>query len=206
MIFDSVQDVKDILGLTGTTYDEQIEIYMPVVQDDICDYLNNYFEDPIIYKQSAAAFEFVRGTTGTTDVSADYITDTNADFSTAGFTTDREFDICVRGGGGNAGIHHVASMTTAGGKMTLDSTGVLVDLDMDNSYQSPGAVRISLVNWPKPIRLIAAQMIWYLIKRIKETDVQSERIDDYSITYAGSNAYPTRVLSGLAKYRQVVMV
>jgi hypothetical protein len=206
-LFKSAQEVKDILGLTGTSYDEQIEIFMPLVQEDLCEYLNNYFDDPFIYRDATGGITFARGTTGTTEsTNYDYIEDTYEYFSTCGFTTDREFDILVQGGGGNAGIHHVVSMSTAGGKFTLDSTGELVDLDMDNSYNPVGRVKISLVNWPKSLKIAAARMIWYLIKRVKETDVKSESIDDYSVTYVGGHAYPESIVRGLSKWRKVILV
>ena len=59
------------------------------------------------------------------------------------------------------------------------------------------------MNWPRGIKPIVAQMIWYLIDKAKQTDVKSERIDDYAVTFAGSNQYPERVIKGLDKYRMV---
>ena len=60
--------------------------------------------------------------------------------------------------------------------------------------------------WPKSLKPIAAKMVWHLVDESRKGDVKSESIDDYSVMYAGSNAYPERVLSGLAKYRRAVMV
>ena len=198
----TVAEIKSILGITATTYDTQMGVLLPMVQEDICDYLNNYFNDPIVYRDGNTAIEFVRGNTDTGTTQADYITDTEALFKTMGFTTDRQFDILIEGGGlDNAGIHHVVSMTTAGGTITLDSTGVLNDVDMDGMYNNAGGCKISLVVWPKAIKVYVAQMIWWLIKRSKSTDVQSERIDDYSVSYVNGHAYPKSIISGLSKYR-----
>jgi len=197
-----IKDVKRILQITDSTYDLEIETLLPIVQDDICEYLNNYFSDPIVYRDGDKALEFVRGTTGTTDVSADYITDTDANFKTSGFTTDRQYDILVDGGGfGNSGIHHVRSLSTAGGTMTLDSTGALNDVDMDDMDNATGRCRISLIVWPKSLKMYVAQMVWWMIKQAKSLDIKSERIDDYSVTYVNGHAYPERVIKGLQKYR-----
>jgi len=44
-----------------------------------------------------------------------------------------------------------------------------------------------------------------LISNSKVDDVKSESLDDYSITYAGSNAYPVRLINALDKFRKVVV-
>ena len=203
----NIQDIKRILQLTDSTYDLEIETLLPIVQEDLCEYLNEYFDDPIVYRDGDGAIEFVRGTTGTTDISPDYITDTQAQFKDVGFTTDREYDVLIRGGGrGNAGIHHVESLSTAGGTLTLDSTGELNDVDMDGMYNYAGGCRISLIGWPKGMAIYVAQIIWWLIKHNKPGNVQSERLDDYAVTYINGNPYPEQTIKALNKYRKVVMI
>jgi hypothetical protein len=48
-------------------------------------------------------------------------------------------------------------------------------------------------------------MVAHLIDKPKDTGVKSESLGDYSVTYAGSNAYPETVLAGLNKWRKVRM-
>lgn len=202
----NMDEVKTLLRLTDNTYDEEIEMLIPLVQDDVCEYLNNYFADPIIYRDGNTALEFVRGDTDDTSTSADYITDTDARLSSVGFSTAHEYDVLVEGGGANAGIHHVTALTTAGGKFTLDSTGVLIDLDMDDMQNFPGGCRISLIYWPKAIKPYVAQMIWHRIDKPKPSGAKAETIDDYSITYAGAHTYPTETLQGLSKWKNAILI
>ena len=199
-------EIEDIIGLAHSTKrDDRIKTLLPMVQEDVCEYLNNYFEDPIIYYDGDGAIEFVRGDTGV-GVVADYITDTQAKLSSMGFSTDYEYDIMVRGGGPNAGIRHVVSLTSAGGKFTLDSTGALYNVDMDDMTNYAGGCRISLITWPKAIKPYVAQMIMHRIERPKPSGAISERIDDYAITYVGGYSYPAETIEGLKKWRNAVLI
>ena len=67
-------------------------------------------------------------------------------------------------------------------------------------------LKVSRVNWPKGIKLPVAQMINYLIEHPQPSDIKSETIDDYSVTYVGTNTYPSRVVDGLMKYRKAVLI
>ena len=55
-------------------------------------------------------------------------------------------------------------------------------------------------------------MVWYHAQEPSASDVISEKIDDYSVTYVGGGAqggsrgaYPASILAGLNKYRLVKM-
>jgi len=199
-------EIEDIIGLAHSTKrDDRIKTLLPMVQADLCEYLNNYFEDPVIYRDGDGNIEFVRGDTSAA-VAADYITDTGAKFSSIGFSTEYGFDIMVRVGGPNAGIHHVVSLTSEGNKLTLDSTGALYNLDMDGAINYPGGCKISLVTWPKAIKPYVAQMIMHRIDRPKPSGAISERIDDYAITYVGGYSYPAETIEGLKKWRNAVLI
>lgn len=189
-------EVKAFLRITATTYDTLIATYLPIIEKDICEYLNNYFDDRVIYVQHAGGLAFVRGNTATSSTQADYITDDNQDFSTAGFVGG--MDIAVFGGS-NYGIHTID--TVSSGTMSLTSTGVLVSQDQDASYNTVGAIRIARIKWPTELKPIAAKMIWYQIDKARPDGAISERVDDYSVTYAGSNAYPEQLIRQLSKWR-----
>lgn len=199
----TVAEVKAFIRETSTTYDTLIATYIPIIENDICTYCNNWFQDPVIYRESGSGIAFVRGDTDTTDSEADSITDDAAEFSSqptgAGFRGG--MDIAVDGSGSNYGIYELAGVSS--GTLTLTSTGVLESLDQDSIYRSMGKVRISRINWPEQLKPIAAKMIWYQVDTNKPTGAQAERIDDYSITFAGSNQYPAQLLEGLNQYRYV---
>jgi len=194
-------EVKRILGITASTYDSQIAFFLPIVEDDLIDYLNNTFSDGYVYKESGSAFEFVRGDAST----ADYITDTEAEFLEKGFLSG--MDIIVQGGGANVGLHSVSSAST--GRLLLSETGILINQDQDDTSDNNyiGNITISRVKWHNALKLPAAKMIWSLVDNAKVSNVQSEKLDDYSVTYAaltvvGSNAYPKTIIDMLDKWRR----
>jgi hypothetical protein len=191
-------EVKSVLGITDTTYDTDIAFFLPYVEKDIIEHCNNAFRDGYIYRKSSSALEFVRGDSDTYD----YITDTDAEFKKHGFRDG--MDIVVEGGYSNVGLYTISSAST--GKLTLDEYEVLEDQDQDSTSDEHmiGEIRISRVKWPDALKLPAAKMVWWLIAEPKPGDAQSESLDDYSITYAGSHAYPTRVVRMLDKWRRPV--
>ena len=197
----TLDEVKDILSIDGDSYDNDIDRLIPYVQDDVCEYCNNYFQDQYVYRDSPSYISFVRGTTGD---SGDVIKDADSLFLEKGFLSD--MDITVEGGYSNAGIHHVTS--AAAGQLKLDSTGELISQDpadtLDNNWI--GDIKISRVKWPRAIKLPVAQMIHYLIEHPRPSDIKSETIDDYSVTYVGSHTYPDRVVHGLRKYRRAIVI
>lgn len=190
-------EVKTILGITDTTYDTQIAAFIPYVARDIVSYLGHAFQDGWIYRESLSNFEFVQGDSDT----ADYITDGESEFVEKGFASG--MDIAVEGGFSNVGIYTLD--TVAAGQLTLDGYGDIVNQEQNSGddVHFIGGIRISRIKWPPEIKLPAAKMIWHLIKNAKTDDVQSESLDDYSVTYAGSNAYPLRIVRMLDKFKRL---
>jgi hypothetical protein len=90
--------------------------------------------------------------------------------------------------------------------MKLTSTGVLVDQSQAVYHRHPGRVIIAQVLWPKAIKPVAAQMVKWLMDGKNYSDAKSESIDDYSITFAGENAYPKRLIEGLRPYRRAILI
>ena len=188
-------EVKSVLRITDTTYDSDIDFFLPLVERDIIDYTNNAFQDRYVYRESGNALAFVIGDSDT----GDQITDQEEDFVEDGFRST--MDIVVEGGGANVGYYHLSSAST--GRLVIDEYARFVPQDQDDTKDDNliGSIRISRVKWPRALKLTAAKMIWHLISDAKPDDVQSERIGNYSVTFAGSNAYPTRVLDGLRQYK-----
>lgn len=188
-------EIDDLLNLAASTAREDaFDRLIPMVQADVCEYLNNWFEDDVIYREASGGIAFVKG-------APDTITDDESDFSTAGFAAG--MDIAVRGGS-NKGIHYLAGV--AAGTLTLDSTNSIVSQDQDASYNLVGIIKISRVDWPDGIKPYVAQMVYHRYNMPTPSNVQSEHIDDYSVTYAGSHTYPSEAVEGLAKWRKAVLV
>jgi hypothetical protein len=188
-------EVKAILRLTDSTYDGDIETFLPYVEDDIIEYLNNAFQDGYVYRESAGALAFAPDTS-----TGDYITDEESKFGERGFTAD--MDIVIEGGWSNVGLYHVAAATDS--QLTLSEKGELIAQDQNDTTDDHniGSVRISRVKWPNAIKLAAAKMVWHLIDEPTPGDVQSESLGDYSVTYVGMHAYPRRVAKMLEPWRR----
>ena len=82
----------------------------------------------------------------------------------------------------------------------------LIDEDVDQDY----TIYILLVKWPKDLKLVAAQMIAYdlLYRYEKNSNVESERIGDYSVSYGSDpesvgDSYPKEIMKQLYKYRKM---
>lgn len=198
----TLAEVKSFTGITSTGYDSLITAYIPIIEEDICTYIDNWFQDKAVYVEAGSGLAFVNGT------SRDYITDDQENFSTAGLSSGMDVAIA---GGSNYGIYNISSGQTSA-QLNIGTTAnkVFVDQDQDASYHHVGTIRISRVDWPKALKPIAAKMISYqAVSNLKPNGAVSERIDDYSITkagptaFAGNNQYPYDLVSGLDKWRQV---
>lgn len=192
----TVAEAKVFLGIasTVTTYDAIIAIYIPLIEEDITDYCNTWFQDKAIFVEYSAGLLFSGSCS-----SADFITDDNENFTTAGLSSG--MDIAVDGGS-NFGIHTISSGQTSA-LLRMTSTGVFVDQDQDASYNTVGAIRISRIDWPSNLKPTAAKMIWYQVDNSKPSGAISERIDDYSVTFAGAREYPMQLVNQLDNYKNV---
>ena len=190
-------EVKTILGITVATYDTQIAAFIPYVARDIISYIGHAFQDGYVYRESGSELTFTPDTS-----TGDYITDSASEFYLNGFRSG--MDIAVEGGFSNVGIYGMTSASTA--KLLLDQKGILVAQEQGSTEDDHaiGTIRISRIKWPPEIKLTAAKMVGYLVDNGKVSDAVSERLDDYAITYAGSNAYPNAIIKSLEKFRKPV--
>jgi len=193
----SVTDVKTILNLTTSEYDARIAYLLPLIEKDIISYLGHAFQDKYVYRFSGSDFTFVTGDSDT----GDYITDAEGEFIDRGFSST--MDIVIEGGGANFGYYHLSSATAT--RLVTDDYGIFVDQNQNDTIEDNpiGTVTISRVKWPRELRLAAAKMLWYQMDNARTDDVKSESLDDYSVTYAGSNAYPVRVVKMLDKWKVI---
>lgn len=192
----TTSEVKSVLRISDSTYDTDIDFFLPLVEDDLIHYLSRSLIDGYVYRESSGSFAFVQGDSDTHD----YITDDEDEFLIKGFADG--MDIVIEGGFSNVGLYTIDSAST--GKLVLSEYGELVNQDQDDNDDDNaiGSVRISRVKWPKALKLPAAKMVWHLINDSKPSDVQSESLDDYSITYVGMHAYPTRVVKMLDQWKR----
>ena len=154
MIID-LAECKRLLRETDDEYDSEIEVMIPIAQEDLCDYLDNYFQDEeITYTFSGGAF--VKG-------DPDTITDNDSEFVKKRFASG--MDIVVEWCRPNNGIWQLS--TVAAGTLTLTSSNELVSMAYDDTDYPLGTIRISRVAWPKSLKVVIARMVWHLIARPK---------------------------------------
>jgi len=191
-------EVKTILGISGTTYDTKIAALLPLVEDDLIDYLGDALADGYVWRESGSMLAFYEGDSDTHD----YITDGDSDFLNRGFADG--MDIIIEGGYSNTGLYTIDS--AAAGKIKLSEYEELVTQDQDDTSDDHeiGSVRISRVKWPKALKVPVAEMVWSLIDDAQPSMAQSERIGDYSIAYVGTHAYPSKTIRMLDKYKRPV--
>lgn len=191
-------EVKEILRIPAATtdYDTDIDNFLPLVEEDIIETLNNAFPDGYVYRESWSYFDFVRGDSTT----ADYVEDRDSKFRVKGFADG--MDIVIEGGGANVGLYTIDSASDT--KLTMTGYGEFIDQSQGDTKDDNhiGGVKISRVKWPKSLKLAAAKMVWHLIDDAKPSGAVSESLDDYSITYAGNHAYPTEVVNMLNVFRR----
>jgi hypothetical protein len=169
-----------------------IDTLIPYVQEDLCDYLNNYFHDYYVTYVSGS-ISFVKG-------SPDTITDGESEFVKKRFVAGQ--DIHVESGTLNDGIHELA--TVAAGTLTLTSTNELYNIAYDDGDYNLGGVRISAIDWPKSLKLVAARMVKYLLDRSDKIDgTLSEVQDGVSQNYDRARTYPREILGMADKYKRL---
>ena len=203
----TVIETQAILGITkgedmltgSTEYENEIAYFIPIVQDDLVEYLGNAFQDDYVSVEGTLKISESTGR-------GDKITDVNAKFLEAEFAPG--MDIALEGGYSNVGIWTISSSSEAveAGNMFLTTTGEVIAQDRVDEVNVAGNITVSRVKWPKGLKAPVAKMIWHLIDKPKDEGVKSESLGDYSVTYAGSNLYPETVLKGLDKYKMVKMV
>lgn len=164
-------------------------------QADLVEYLDNHFQDSLI-TYTSRTIAFVPG-------SPDTITDSDDQFIAEGFTSG---DIAVEYAYANNGIHGVASV--AAGTLTLTTTDELVAMSPTDPNHPIGPIKISRVDWPKALKLDVAKMAWFLytMDGARPDDMRAKTIDGTVVQYAGTHAYPSRILSGAKKWRRARFV
>jgi hypothetical protein len=187
------EEVKRIARIATPEYDDLIQTYIPIVQAELCDYLEDHFADPLIYYDSGQ-FSFVAGV-------PDTITDELEQFVLKRFAAG--MDIYVEGGS-NEGLYEIAAVTDS--TLTLTSSGELITMGYNDATYKPGQSAISRVRWPSPLKIVAARMVQYLIYRDKPGGELSENKDGVVVTYDRRFAYPREITEMADKYRRPTFV
>lgn len=184
----TLDEVKTYLAITGVASDSLIQTYIPIVQRRVVEICNNPFLAS--YENGRLLLEGQGVVFATNKMTAD------DSFGDAGFAAGDE--IVVDGSYRNDGYYIVSTVTDD--EITLyASAGTVV------SEISGASIVVGVVDWPRGIKPIVANMLRYdMDVRPLLKGVSSESIGDYSVTYTntgGGYGYPADIMYGLSIYQ-----
>jgi hypothetical protein len=175
-------EIKTLLKISTTTYDDIIDLLLPIIQDDIMSFLKNKFilSDIEVWK-------------GGISFSGNTITDASSTFLTEGFVAG---NIVVQDSKLNNGFYTVTNVTA-------NTLTVSEDLTTESAEN---VIKINQIKYPQGLKLIFANMIGFTLN-VKH-GVKSESISRYSVSYANDvqsliNGYPDTITRPLLKWRKI---
>jgi hypothetical protein len=177
----TLTEVKTILGITTTDKDVHFTGLMPVVQDDIIQYLNNYFLIDVYYDSRTISF------------SASSILDSANGFISNGLING---NVYVSGTRYNNGLYTVSNVTA--GTLTVGETLI--------TESAGDKVRITVVQFPQSLKKAFADMLSWSVNQTQDIyGIKTETLPDgYKIEYDTTLVgYPKSVVSQLNRWRKV---
>ena len=192
MIMD-VEEIKKLLRITATTYDQEIQDLIPIVQRDLVDYLNNSFPDKqTTYLASSIELNARSGTDAPT------ISDTEGQFEIEGFAVG--MDIALENTYRNVGIYTLSGVSSD--TLILSVTDTLMDEESTAEYGGR-SIRITRIYWPNALKTYFAEMVWEKISRTRERGITNKSLGPSAVTYAetGYGGYSSDLLAGLKKWK-----
>lgn len=175
-------NIKTLLQISDTTYDDLIDLELPIIQDDILTFLKNKFK--------AADISILADTISFT---GNTILDSGNGFVTAGFIAG---DIVVQDSKLNDGFYTLTNV----------AAGILTVSESLKTEAADNVIRITQVLYPKGLELIAANMLKHNMSA--KHGIKSESISRYSVSYANDvssliNGYPDQITRPLLKWRKI---
>ena len=179
---------KNLLGITSTKYDNQIEALIPVVQSDVLKYCEDYFEiltDRIYRSSNTISFTASEATPS--------INDSENKFIELGFV--KGLHCRVLNSKFNDNIYEIKDVEA--GKLVVDLKPTILEEANDRQI----IVRITLVKFPEGIQFPVARLIGSQLFSKFGVTVTSEKFDDFSASYSYDD-----LLKGLSKWRKAKAV
>ncbi len=183
----TLDEVKTILQIDVDTNDSLINMFIPLVEQDIVDYCKNDFIDEEFDFFSSNDITFVNSdnSINLTNISTKKIVANDSIRVYKSFRNNQVFT--------------VSSVST--NKIIVNSIDTIQDEDESET------VYITKVKYPIPLKFVAAKMINYQLTT--NTDeftpgMKSEKIDDYTITLEDTiQGYPLSYMVALQRYRHL---
>ncbi len=177
-------EVKLRLGIadSDTSRDDMISAMIIDIRDWLPDFLNNKFLNKNLFYNA-----------GTISFSSITVSDSESGFLDAGFVTG--MDIFIDDSDSNNGFYLLA--TAQAGSMTITSDTFTTEAAGDATpiiYQ---------VLYPPGLKTPVANLIRWQMNQEVVQNIASEKIGDYSVSYASVDNWPSSIKAGLKPYRRV---
>lgn len=183
----TVTEAKAILNITVSTWDTQLGILLPFVQDQVVFSLTqNTFSHPTIRMLS---------TTLTFSNSGLTIIDSDAQFVINNFRTG--LDILVSGSLYNNTLLEIDTLTA--GTLTCTFVNLVNQALVDEAEGE--AITIKALEFPKNLKLTTARWLNYLIQKDNLKGIKSESVMSYSVQYL--NEMPKQIKDEFASYKKL---
>ncbi len=190
----TLSEVKALNQINVSTYDTLINMLIPIVEQLIVDYCLNDFIGEYKSINNILPTVYYYSNRCTFDNSDNSINDTGIDFTTLLFKV-----------GDSVRIYNSINNDGARTIKTIAATKIIFE-SIDTIYleDSGNTIVIARVDYPKMLKIVAAQMVKYLM--IKQSPgFKSESFDDYSYTKETEmiGGFPKGIMDGLNEYRSM---
>jgi hypothetical protein len=198
------QEIKTLQPNITASQDEQLDMLIPVLEDDIRQYCNNGFRDDNVYI-SSGLISFTHNTSSADTINIDIGTNgvgfVNSQFK-AGQTVQ------VQGSYNNDGFFDVETVSSTVMTLFVRANRPYYQALVTEAYNTfPRNILINKVVYPVALKNVMAQMMTYKLAS-HDYGVQSETVSRYSVTYNQdyANGYPKSIMNSLNRWRRPVLV
>lgn len=189
----TLSKVKTLLQISGSTYDTLIKSLIPIVEENIVDYCNNYFID---YTISYNGIKIPKVYMYNNDM--EFVNSTNSiDNSVTDMTSyDLNVGDSIRVFNSKFNNHTFTIASISTGSIVLEDVNSV-------KSESGNTIMIVRLEYPTPLEITAAQMIKFNMNKITP-GMTSESIDSYSYTLGDTKGgYPKLMSNMLNNYRKL---
>lgn len=193
----TLTEIKALLGITVSTYDTQINAYIPIIEKVICNHCKNDFIDYHTNKFTGRneTRVYIYKNTLSFVASSNTMADSASSLAGSGFKAGDS--VRVYNSVNNDNIFTIK--TVAAGSIAFETINAVKD-----EAAGTNIIMVRLA-WPEDLKDVVASMIKFKLDKKVNVGLKSESFDDYSYTTAGQNeyikGYPKSIMNGLNDYR-----
>lgn len=192
----TLTEIKTLLDISVSTYDNKIKLNMPIVEQFICNFCKNNFVD---YSNTVPSYPRVY-------IQSDEISFVNSTNSLDSSTLDlSSYKLAVGDNLRVYGSYHNNKVFTIS---SISSTSIVfedVNTVKDEDYSE--FITLARIIYPEDLKKVYAFMINYNLNKDNLKGLKSETILGYSYTLSDNNksGYPDSAISELYNYRKMLL-